>query len=440
MSLLIPGYLLSSLIFRNEKSVIFFHLPMSYALGSFFVTMQLFIWFFLLRLKFDLFWFALLLFFEIGLLGYYCYRKKVFGHKENLKKENQENNFKLFKIILILLIFIQILFSLFNALSRPTITFDSVAMWTLKAKILFNEQAVSFNPLNDFYYLGGGGHRNYPWHIPLSQFWLFEIMGENNDLYTNLIFWFYFVCLLAIFYFFLNKFTEPVIALAFTFILSSLPLVFYHSYNGYADLVLSFYIFICFYYFYQWLRERDYKNLVISAAFAGISFWVKDTGIVFILSIVGAMILFSFFNKIKFKEIFLFLGGLIIPIIFWVMFKALNDLGVSNVESGFGFHPEIWKNFLGALFLDSSWNLWWFVYFVLLFLFSRKIIRRKELIFSNSVILLYFIITACLYVFTARFAFVLDKTAISRNILAIIPCAVFMIGILYNHDENLIKL
>ena len=63
-------------------------------------------------------------------------------------------------IILILILFQLVLLS-FNALARPPIAYDNLTMWQYKAKILFYENQINFDP-GAANYLGGGGHINYP--------------------------------------------------------------------------------------------------------------------------------------------------------------------------------------------------------------------------------------------------------------------------------------
>ncbi len=302
LSIIIPGYLIVILIFKKEKLPFLLSLFLAFGLGSYFITIQLFINLFILRLKFYLSYFYLAIILECLILIFLALRNKLFIL--NLNWLNFKfSRIKLKEAIVILIILLQCFFVIFNALSRPTITYDSLMMWSFKAKVLFYQNSVDFN-FGDYLFLGGGGHINYPWHIPLLQFWSHVNIGEFNDLLVNLIFVFYFLGSLVIIYYFLKRYIDRFSSLIFTFLLSSMPLFFYHGYNAYADLPLSFYVLLSFVYLYLWLAKKDsLKYLFLSGFFMSISYWTKETAILIILPCLASLILFYLLRHIKIKYI-----------------------------------------------------------------------------------------------------------------------------------------
>ncbi|MCX6799953.1 MAG: hypothetical protein NT091_02295, partial [Candidatus Falkowbacteria bacterium] len=189
LSFLIPGYILVSLLLKDKYPNNLFRLGLGYGLGIYFITIQIFIWIFLLNQSFNYFWFTLLVVTENLVLINFYLNKGV--KRESNVLQNIANTLKKLNIrenTILLLILVQIIFIFFNALARPVMTFDSLSMWSYKAKILFYEQSIELKNTEAVNYMGGGGKLNYPWNIPLIQFWLHENLGAYNELAVNFIF------------------------------------------------------------------------------------------------------------------------------------------------------------------------------------------------------------------------------------------------------------
>jgi len=434
-SVLTPGYLIIALILKKNISFLY-KLAMSYGIGSFFITIQLFVWLFLFKLDFNLNIFYFIFFLENTFLIYLNRKNLNIFLKSKGFKLDFLKNLSLKEILLILLIAVQLIFLASNALVRPIAAYDSISMWAFKSKILFHEKQINFDSENDFLYLGGGGHRNYPWHVPLLQFWMHENLGEYNDLVANFIFVAYFICTIILLYFFLKNYLTRFNNFIFIFFLSSMPLFFYHGFNAYADLVLSYYILLFFGFFYQYLESKKFSYLALSAVFGGMALFVKNEAIIFVLAIGLTIALCFFLKKIKIKEILSYFSLMFALALPFFMFRFLHDLDISNVEPGIGFHPEIILNFLGGLFKSLSWNMWWFVLIIFALVNFKKIIKDQAMFLGWFFFLASIAGILMLYVFTEEYQFAINYTAIMRNILVIVPVSVFLVGVLFQ-EKNL---
>ena len=434
LSILVPGYLVL-LIFDKEKLKFLQLTALAYGLGSFFITIQLFLYLFIFRLHFS-WWFFVVYIIEIILLTLLVFKRVNLAVLLSFNYKFWQR-IKIKEAIVIFLIIIQILFIFSNALARPTVVYDSVAMWTMKAKTLFTENRVNFNPDSPTY-LSSSHHRNYPWHIPLMSYWLFNILGEFNDLLVNLIFVSYFICLLIVCYCFIKEYISKFYSLIFVFFLSSMPLVFYHGFNAYADLTLSFYILLSFVFLYKWLEKQDNKYLILSGIFAGISFFIKNEAIIYIIASLMIMVLYILINKNwkKIKTIIYYFTFVLLPILPWLIFKVIHHLDISNVKSGLGFYPEIFERFFGTMFTSNSWNIWWFVVVVSLIINFKKIIKDKTQIFGWLFLILSFSGFLILYLFTEEYVFAMNSTANARNILTLVPISVFITAISFKQVNN----
>jgi hypothetical protein len=449
ISVYVPGYLLVRLLLAKQVNSRLKAIALAFGLGGLFITLQLFILLALCRLTVSN-WIWLLFAVETLLLLYWHYKKYGWHCFASVKVKE----FKLKEGILLLLIGLQALFSLSNCLARPIIAYDSLVLWTMRAKILFfNNNAMSFDS-NSFYYLGGYWHNNYPWHSSLLQYWMSFVFKDFNELAINLIFWLFFMSVLLFLYTYLRDYIQRFYALLFTFFLASMPLFFYHSSNPYSDLPLSYFLLIAFVFLLKWLEHAKQQIeqttlkqtltnswLFWSGIFFGAAFLIKLDAIIFVLAallIVVAVFVWQSLLKTKqgWQQLGSFVIALILPNIFWIVFMISYHLGISNVAPGLGWHPQIWKQLIESFFLANNWNIWWFAFFTFSVIYIKVIWKHKDL-FWGYVLLL---VTVCgfvvLYLFTNQYEFVVNHTAVSRNVLLFVPLSVFLIARLFAYEPT----
>ena len=392
------------------------------------------------------------------------------------KKTSRILRFNFLEIILIIIIVFEIVFVFFSAGLRPTINFDALDNWALKGKLFYYQPELTFNSQSNLF-LGGGSHRNYPLHVPLLMTWSYFWLGQVNDTLINLIFAFYYLALIAFVYFCLRDFVLRKTALFFTMLLATLPLLSYHGFVAYADLILCFYFTlaaICLFKHICQTKPPYRFNLFLAGLFTGLSTWVKNEGLMLagVLLIVFLIYLWRSGlqrgrTSVK-KDLLNFIFGFLLFFLPWIIFKIYFGFGFSGLTLkgpiGFGeFHPEVLLPLLRQVFVLNSFHVWP-VIFILILLFSwRQLfprlsyshgrpaqipsglcginIRRAlpaphrtcsgagvRLLFLTiiGVLAAYFI----LYFFTPYFQFVLDGTIVGRNLLTILPISVFLGGLI----------
>ncbi len=430
LSIFFPGYLLTSFLLKGGQFSFLFKLALAYGLGIYFVVIQIFIWMFVFGVSFSIFWFWLLFITEVIIIF------DIFRRGKNFKCKIEIINYikrfflkvRLKEALLLLLILFQIIFLLFNAYSRPVATFDSVATWVYKAKILYFENQVELNDKTSDIYLVSESHNNYPWLVPLVQFWLFNVLGEFNEIVVNYIIVCFFVSVLIVLFYFLRRYQNVVNSLVLVFLLSSMPLFFYHGYNVYADLILAYYVLCSFGFLFLWLEERDNRFLAVSAIFLAITLFVKSEGVIFIVN-ACLLVLLNLFFKGKFFKKFVYFVGLIFLILSpWEFFRAKYSLGILNEGNNFELHSEVLPQFFSSFFITNSFNLWWFLV-VLVFIFNVVgIVKQNNLLFSWLALILPIFLYLLIYLFTDSYLTVLNYTAIMRNLLTVVPLSVLVVG------------
>ncbi len=424
LSIFIPGILAEKLWLKSREPFLF-KLALALGLGAALITLELFSVFFILKLSFNLIYFYLFLTAEIALLLYLAFKNKV-----NFKLSSLKFNFpkiNLSTTVIFILILFQLVFLGVNALARPPIAYDNLTMWQYKAKVLFYEKQINFDETK-YAYLGGGGHINYPWGAPLLSYWLYANLGEFNDLAGNIINIVYYLAILITLYYFLKKYLSVPVSLFFVWLITTMPLLFYHAYNGYADLILSYYLLLAFIFLFYWLEKGKTRQLLAAGIFFSCAMFVKNDASVFAIAGLIIILIKLFLIDKKFtmavKSGGLYLLAIILPLLPWLFIKIKYHLAFSNVEPGIAYHGEVWQNIYWALFLNSSFNVWWFIVVLCLAVNIRKIIKQNEILLAWLFLILCLIGLITLYLFTEEYRVAVDNTALSRTFLILIPISV----------------
>src|SRR3989339_50591 len=212
----------------------------------------------------------------------------------SLLKSKKSNSSWLFwaQIALITLILLTIIGVFFDALIKPIVNFDDLWRQGCIAKIIFSTGKV----ITDQSVQLAGPH---PYLNPLSQAFIYFGIGEWNDALGKVIFPLCFTALLFVFYANLRKYSTRFHALLFTYLLTSFPLIVYHSGTAYSDLMQTFYYTIGALYLYRWFQDEKPPFLYISALFWGIGTFVKQSGIPFWVLAIFVLFIYLFSEKKK---------------------------------------------------------------------------------------------------------------------------------------------
>lgn len=424
-------------LFIKSQASFLFKLILAYGLGAALITLEIFSIFFILKLKMNLIFFYLFLTTESALLLYLILKNKLNFRLPELKFNLPK--IKINAIIIFILILIQIVLLSFNALARPPIAYDNLTMWQYKPKVLFYENQINFHE-QQYAYLGGGGHINYPWLSPMLSYWLYANLGEFNDSAGNLINIIYYLSILIIIFYFLKEYLSTMASLIFVWLFSTMPLLFYHAYNGYADLILSFYLLLAFIFLFYWLETQEKKQLLIAGIFFSCALFTKNDALIFTLAGLLIVLIKLFIINKKFitglKNSVLYLLAIILPLLPWLFIKIKYQLAFSNIESGISYHADVWANIYWALFLNNSFNIWWFAVIISLVANIIKIKKQKNLILAWLFLIFCFCGLIMLYLFTEEYRFAVDNTALSRNFLTLVPISVALAAVSFRQIKS----
>ena len=244
---------------------------------------------------------------------------KILNYKNYSEVLNKQKLFKIIEIVLIVLILFQVLTSIFITVIFPVRFWDAITCWSFKAKAFFLDKTIY-----DFYskHSYKFSHPSYPILLPLLQTYSYFSMGTLNENLMKLIFPLFYISLLIVNYGFLRiKYSEinpkvnnnsakikkdnrilgknypKITSLFFTFILSTVPIIFDHSYIEYTNLAFAFYLYLSVMFMILWIRFKNdglktNRLIILSAIFASQLPLLRSEGILFLGFI---FILFAFF-------------------------------------------------------------------------------------------------------------------------------------------------
>ena len=305
----------------------------------------------------------------------------------------------------ILLVFIIIFYSVFvffGAFLDKNDHYDSLSIWSFKAKAFYMDGKVSqrffdnSRNYSQFYY---------PLLVPLSQTWMAITYGKWNETVIKAVSPLFYVSLLGTFFYILININGQKWALYGTAILSSFPVIVKYAKLPIADIPLTFYLFISVSLFYLVFLRNKQIHFILPGFFLLFLEWTKNEGILLCF----LAILFAIIYLLKEKKYNILLkvlaicGFLAIMNLPWNIFK--NELGIHNpivnikalssLNLGhiYFYTPIIINNFVNKMFLTVDWYGLWFIYLLMIFIYRKSIFNNhKDFVLKiiNVSIFMYF--------------------------------------------------
>ncbi|GEM_PF-6719637 len=301
----------------------------------------------------------------------------------------------------------------FRALFLPMHLPDDTVQWCIRAKIIFTSATVFadefFEPHRVLY------HAHYPVLIPLLESLVFMALGEANDVLVKLPFPVFFAALLAFFYAAQRRFAPRGHALLFTAMLAVVPVflrdVTGNPASGYADMPLGFFYFIAVVSLMSWIEHRTRDDLLLAILTITLAMFTKKEGVVLWFLLLGfAAVAVIVKDKRVSRDVVRLLAGFgLAPVLAtmpWAYFKTLlppapwweQDFGMANFTAAFiapklSRLPVLLDSLWRTMFLFTSYNVIWVLFFFSMLLAWRKAISLPAilfpaLIFGNIIALL----------------------------------------------------
>ena len=327
------GLLIISLIFKHEEYPYSFRLLIAYFVGIFVnvlfihiaiiatLTSPLISWSFLI----------------IGMAGLACEIRFVI--KTNVIKLNaffsSPKNLILNISITILLIPVLYLITL-KLVGLPDVTYDSTAIWNLKAKFFFYGEHLWTDAFMNTYRV----HPNsdYPLYMPIFIFEHFSIIGMADDWVTKFGTWIYYTSGMILFFMIIRQWTGTKIALLATIFMLYSPLYSYNSIQGsitntYMDFPLSLMIAASVGLFIRYQFHNNPLDIFGASVFVASAILLKREGSLwFILFVSFALLAMVFTRKKSWQNEY---AWLILPILVffcWQLIRTRMPPPISDIQ------------------------------------------------------------------------------------------------------------
>lgn len=274
----------------------------------------------------------------------------------------------------------------------------------------------------------------YPVVVSLMSTYIYLFIGKVDDRMVLLLYPAFYVFLGWAFYFSLKKFLGSKASFFFTFLLLSLQNVIRHSGRfeaGQADIVLGFFAFLCTTLVLIYLKNKNFRDLLLLQFFLAVTSLIKNDGISIVVML-ECFIVFSVLKDRLNKRVltsFIFLA----PFIEWQLFKSSLKLPSAPSYIGGGLHFERISIIIlefGKEFLNiTNWNFLWPVFFCSLFLL---VFLKKT---HNNAVLLNLLVCAQILVYMSVFLFTSPDpnfhipNVANRAFLHIAPIALFAVAV-----------
>lgn len=447
-SLLLPwllGFALISLLNKYTQPLpLYQKISLAFLLGTGIFTMFLFI-LSLLGFSWNREWISI----TIGLPSILSIFLKNWKHKlDHIPRLTIRWN--LFNVILLGIILFKLVTIFYLALDKPITDWDAWANWSLRAKVFYFEKGIPLNQ-NAPYYLGGGGHINYPLQIPILEAWVYTTIGQWNDQVVKVIFPLYCTFFLLFLYSFLSQRIGSTKALLFSFLFITLPFVSYHAASAYVDLPVGIYVGVATMLLWTYFLKRQIVYMILFSLVFSFAGWIKNEGL--LLFIITSFFLLCILLWEKFREnenytskktIAACAVGIIV-LLPWILFKLIFGLGISNFGENEVFshiltvHYEILPILLKNFTTSANFSL-----LLPLFLFGIlaywKDLSKEKLFYFVLLNIMYLITYLGVYLLTQNYLFILDGTIFQRNLLTIIPSIFWVSALIYGttvHRSNI---
>ena len=264
---------------------------------------------------------------------------------------------------LLLLIIVRVTTLGLEIVWRPLFPWDATTHWATKARVWFEyHRIVPFVTKDAWGEIGGAGiftdlHPHYPVAVPLLQVWMNLALGHWDESLMNLP---WLLCLIALGSAFYGQLRAqglgPALAIAFTYLLLSMPLLNTHvALAGYADIFLGAAYCAALMAFHNWLTTRQRWQGVLALIFSISCALIKDEGLVWSLTFVPAMA-FILMPRREAAKLCVLLP-LVLALVWLVRPPGLEIAGNQLDHLELGFYTEGLIGILQSIWLHDNWHL-----------------------------------------------------------------------------------
>lgn len=324
-----------------------------------------------------------------------------------------------------IVVLLQIVYVFRHALIRPVHGWDAWRIWSFRAKVIFLEKGFP----DDFFGSDWAGFPGYPLGIPLVESFLAHAVGYWHEPAVKILFPLFFAGLAALLWRFLKDHSGIGAARTGVLLFVTAPLVVHHGTVAYMDLPLAFFLTAAATSLAAWRRTGGRSDLLLAAIPAGMLPVIKNEGLPFYV-LLTALILHAAHRRGDLRSAGVRWLAASLPFCLpWLFFKYAGGVPESPYHTfAFpGIGGVVGRAFdllrlLGInLLLTGNWGIAWYGLLFLLLPGRRSLPSPIPALFAGGILLF-----SGAYLFTGSHAFLVNGTALGRNVLILLPLGIIL--------------
>lgn len=343
---------------------------------------------------------------------------------------------------LVYLVFTLIFFTplIIESLTSFLVSWDALAIWFLKAKVLYlGQDILSFLKSENFYY----SSQAYPLGMSLVISFYYRLINQINDQAIQFYFVWFFINMFFLFFglllnFFKKNFPKFLLFLiSITLIISSAFIIYSH--NGYVDLQVGYIFLVIFSLIYFFLVKKENTSFYPKLIFLGLgySLMIKNETLPF--SLIGVFILLVIFGLnfgfLNFFRKYFFYCFSFLPFLYWEVYRRVNlipsflDGNLIPKKENLLRLKSVFNYFLLEYFNTEKYGLNLIIALFLIIFFGTILFYRRKIIKMIPLLLiLLFQIFSYFYVFLITpFPYIVQlESSLERIFLQFIPLIYFL--------------
>jgi len=335
----------------------------------------------------------------------------------------------------------------------PTYADDSFGNWNGPAYNIYQDGGIKvfWNKSE----ILGRGRIGYPIFIPLYKSTISQFMWWFNDIYINM--WqrlVLFGMMLFVFTITFAKTKNIFYSVLPIGLIVALPLVFFHSVEGYMELPCAVYSILTIWAFWKFLEEKDYSYIALALLLGFILSHIKYdwllwyfvwivisfTIILVITKQLNKFLLWFWKNTSKIYSSFFYFIFFLLP---FLIVRSINNLWLNPAEVEKWWiwlsqvtHWEIFSVFPSIFMKMDNYNsIVIIILLIVWFLYTQKKNFNKYFLFLSWIII--FIIFILVFLLTENYLWVMNQTTVNRVFTMCFVMILSFSGILlYNHHDE----
>jgi hypothetical protein len=222
-------------------------------------------------------------------------------------------------------VYIAFRYSIYSAVAHPHGTWDSWAIWTLRARFLFRAGPQWKDAFSSVI---GYSHPDYPLLLPATIDRLWTYLQHEALLVPTMVGFFFMLCTVGLAMSSMAMLRGKSQALLVGAVLVTTPFLAEHSVSGYAESPLMFFFLATTVLLI--MSDSKPQMLVLAGLTAGLAAWTKNEGLLFLISAAMSLILTIFLSRgwaACIRPVSFFVAGAFPVLAVIILFKSQVHLG-----------------------------------------------------------------------------------------------------------------